>query len=330
MKAKNREFKVFPVRQPWAFCINQRMQKILNNDEGFDSEYVNKWLALWCSHADTDTTAGIPLNFPSNQELRKQCGKILGVVRFGGVVPKDEAYEIDPNFTDKPEDCKYHILVNNAEPLMVPQAYDYSSEMRFPDHAVSMKSLNIQLQELVEKAEREVNQRGFESSSDNWDSQDESDEEMEDLADKEETLETKETEDARMNATDLRMFQNLDDYKSERLEERRAMAHAMGTLTPDQMLRFEEASRSKIDQKLVKKVMSAVLGIPEKDLRRDVVICMSGISKVFLEEIIEESLKAQISQPDWNPKREYHPIQPSHIREALRRLKQQGKYKDFL
>jgi len=58
-----------------------------------------------------------------NDQLAKNCGKVIGLIRFGGSLSSEEARRVDPIFTDKPSKTEYHWLNTGRIPLQKPFAY---------------------------------------------------------------------------------------------------------------------------------------------------------------------------------------------------------------
>lgn len=90
----------------------------------------------------------------------------------------------------------------------------------------------------------------------------------------------------------------------------------MANFSEEQLNRYEMYRRSAFPKASVKKIVQTVCG---KTVSASVVIAMSGIAKVFVGEIVEKALDVKES---WN---ESGPIQPKHLREAYRLIKQTNK-----
>ena len=90
----------------------------------------------------------------------------------------------------------------------------------------------------------------------------------------------------------------------------------MANFSEEQLNRYEMYRRSAFPKSSVKKIVQTVCG---KTISASVVIAMSGIAKVFVGEIVEKALDVK---EKWN---EVGPIQPKHLREAYRLIKQTNK-----
>ncbi|KAM4700611.1 transcription initiation factor TFIID subunit 11 [Discoglossus pictus] len=130
-----------------------------------------------------------------------------------------------------------------------------------------------------------------------------------------------ESSDLALNARKVKVEVKERREKKQKVDEDeiQKMQILVSSFSEEQLNRYEMYRRSAFPKAAIKRLIQSITGC---SVSQNVVIAMSGISKVFVGEVVEEALDVC---EKWG---ENPPLQPRHMREALRRLKSRGQIPD--
>ena len=119
------------------------------------------------------------------------------------------------------------------------------------------------------------------------------------------------------SVNDIKLEKREKDKEELEEEEREKMQVLVSNFTEEQLDRYEMYRRAAFPKAAIKRIMQSITGC---SVGQNVVIAMAGISKVFAGEVVEEALDYKESLGESGP------LEPKHLREAARRLRQKAHF----
>lgn len=111
------------------------------------------------------------------------------------------------------------------------------------------------------------------------------------------------------------LMPNLKEEFPEDVAERQKLQLLISHLSEEQLNRYEVYRRASFPKAAVRRIIQTVAGCT---VSQNAVIAMAGIAKMHVGEIVEMAIDVKEQWEDTGP------VQPKHIREALRKLRNQS------
>ena len=121
---------------------------------------------------------------------------------------------------------------------------------------------------------------------------------------------------AKLDATEQDVAVEEDVGRTKAEDSMENLQLLVAAFSSDQEDQYEIFRRSTFQKSTIKKLMQSLVG---NTVPQNAVIAMSGIAKVYVGEIVEAACVAR------DRSREEGPLQPKHIREAVRKLRKSNK-----